>query len=172
VTYCLYWSTCWPVLEYCVRLAARERFVDRDFGNLRDLDLAAEGVLEHVLRDVRVRRRAGPACSLSVTVPQPAPLFAVALLTTANAAIADSAATTASTRRVTPDSFPHVTLLLDLLHDFPARGSSPAVLSASAVALRDPVERNPRARIAIDATTPSPNAFPLQPLDDLVAERS
>ena len=49
-----------PVLEHGVDLAVGHRLEDRDLGDLRDLDRAAELVLEHDLRDVDVRRRAGP----------------------------------------------------------------------------------------------------------------
>src|SRR5581483_7584317 len=49
-----------PVLEDRVRLPVRHRLVDRDLGDLRDVDLAPEVLLEHVLDDVGVGRRAGP----------------------------------------------------------------------------------------------------------------
>jgi hypothetical protein len=50
-----------PVLEDGVDLAVGHRLVDRDLRDLRDLDLAAELVLEHVLRNVGVGGRAGPS---------------------------------------------------------------------------------------------------------------
>ena len=48
-----------PVFQHRVRLAVRERLVDRDLCDLCDLHLAAHA-LEHGLRDVRVGRRACP----------------------------------------------------------------------------------------------------------------
>src|SRR5215213_6932795 len=49
-----------PVLEHRVDLAVGHRLEDRDLRDLRDVDLAAELVLEHGLGDVGVGRRAGP----------------------------------------------------------------------------------------------------------------
>src|SRR6476646_8503910 len=49
-----------PVLEHGVRLAVRERLIHGDLCDLRDLDRAAEILLERGLRDVGVGRRSGP----------------------------------------------------------------------------------------------------------------
>ena len=49
-----------PVLEHRVDLALRHRLVDRDLGDVGDLHLAAEVLLEHVLGDVGVGGRARP----------------------------------------------------------------------------------------------------------------
>jgi len=88
-SYCLYWSTC------CQSSAPRrpvrgQRLVDRDLGDLLDLDVALVLLLEDVLDDVDVRRRPHHEFSLSVTVPHEA-LFEAALVEAPTRAVAAAA---------------------------------------------------------------------------------
>src|SRR5918994_204123 len=172
-----------PVLEHGVDLAVGHRLEDGNLGDLRDLDLAAEVVLEHRLGDVGVGRRAGPRLLVEHH------LAAVGLGGLSTAA----ATATAAARRIIilvlaargdqqhqcqrHRKHQRETSPLPLHHAFPPRGCPCRLRSVQPppgprpelrrAAARCPcVTRSsaiPSAKIASDATTPSPNSLRCRP---------
>src|SRR5581483_8559403 len=167
-TYCLYWST-W--FQSSSTASTRPLAIASNTGisvisvtfTLQPRNFSSMYLAPYVLAVEPAH-----ACSLSVTVPQLAPLRAPAVPTTASAATSAAPATAATTRTrlvrrrfdIRPSSFTSV---------FPPCSD---VATPLAVALRDPVERDPEREDRERRDDAQPELVALQPLRHLVAERA
>src|SRR5262249_29925752 len=152
-----------PVLQHPVRLAVRHRLVDGNLGDLRDFDLAAD-VLKDVLRDLRICGRPGPG--LLVERDRAAALRRPGGCHAGDGQRADDGQSqrgrddppAAPAAEVMRHSYLLPCLLLSFARRHVARSwrarARPCVVRSRAM---------PRARIASEATTPSPNSLRCNP---------